>query len=583
MDQADGTRPTLLDAAGRPQARCEAAGDPNAARTTPPGRWLSGVAAAVATLLAVTVGRCIAQTPHPDAGAVSSRVAAGQLSVVRTADQVAVITPGPTVIAATPETIPPSIRFRAKTDGFDLLLSYTNDGPDPRDPAGIRIGSLALADAFKWHDFTSDGKPEDVERGEAGSIVRTATYPGQLYSPVAVVRDERVAIGVSVHYPVIEYRHDTRLVLRGTDAGLTLFVHLGATSARADGVSFDYPNPIAPGATRAYTVSVRVSRPERWLATLLPYRDSFHATYGGVRYERDPRPVRGIMLAQPRFLAGDNPMGFAPVARRPDLNGWTAFARDLRKIFAASDRVLLWAPTGLYGRNRNLNFPFLFTSHWLAAGHAMGDASEVLREVPPDGAELGLWWGRSAQVMRGWDSGEVSKLDPANAEHVEAAFAELDLATEAGATLVGLDAFAHHHTPYWDLFGWLERMRRRHPGVRFVTEGRGPDVLHLLAPTWLDAYVAVTADRRSPIHIRTSLVLADLLLPGHETWAGMAFHRLEKAAGQPVNLQVRRQEVRRMADLGYVPLLFEDLRLPSGTSAAPSWERTLKGLPGLSQ
>ena len=85
--------------------------------------------------------------------------------------------------------------------------------------------------------------------------------------------------------------------------------------------------------------------------------------------------------------------------------------------------MLLWAPTGLYGRNRNLNFPFLFTSHWLAAGHAMGDASEVLREVPPDGAELGLWWGRSAQVMRGWDSGEVSKLDPANAEHVEAAFA----------------------------------------------------------------------------------------------------------------------------------------------------------------
>ena len=137
---------------------------------------------------------------------------------------------------------------------------------------------------------------------------------------------------------------------------------------------------------------------------------------------------------------------------------------------------------------------------------------------------------------------------------------------------MGLDAFSHRHLPVWDSYRWLQRMQQRQPSMNFVTEGCGADVMHTLAPTWLDAYPANARVNRQRYPLSRSHALADWLLPGHEIWAGMLFNRRAEAEGREVPLPTMRDEIRRIADLGYVPVIFVEAARPSqGTQAAESW------------
>ena len=50
----------------------------------------------------------------------------------------------------------------------------------------------------------------------------------------------------------------------------------------------------------------------------LPYRDYFIQKYGGVQYERDPRPVSCLVINNPECQSAENPLGSrsAPMSSR---------------------------------------------------------------------------------------------------------------------------------------------------------------------------------------------------------------------------------------------------------------------------
>ena len=197
-----------------------------------------------------------------------------------------------------------------------------------------------------------------------------------------------------------------------------------------------------------------------------------------------------------------------------------------------------------------------------------GAVDELSGMTLPDQSAWGLWWGHSLEYQPSWNSPDVTSLDLDEPRQVEAAFAELDRAAQAGATLMGLDAFSHRHLPPWKSYHWLLRMQQRHESMTFITEGCTVDFMHTLAPTWIDSYAAnsLPAHRQGDLSRRHAL--ADWLLPGHEIWAGMLFNRKSEATGTELPLPMMRREIARIAQLGYVPVIFIEAARPAQTLRA---------------
>src|SRR5207249_3767796 len=152
-----------------------------------------------------------------------------------------------------------------------------------------------------------------VSADGATFVSRSWTYPGELYSPAVVLSNEDYAVGLSIQYPVLEARHEVRLGLTGipgaaganTCAWVARFQLGGTTQRLAHGAE------IGAGQTRTYVVSLRVcASPKEWVRTLLPYREFFRATYGGVRYARRPEPIMSVAMSDPALLSRQNARGW---------------------------------------------------------------------------------------------------------------------------------------------------------------------------------------------------------------------------------------------------------------------------------
>src|SRR5690606_36722524 len=160
---------------------------------------------------------------------------------------------------------------------------------------------------------------------------------------------------------------------------------------------------------------------------------------GDVKYERGPRPVLGGAIANGAHLAPDNRMGFSPDQRcRAEKYGFGPWVEVLNQYRASGyERAMLWAPNRLFYKHREPNYPFQFTSRWKALPEMRRSVRE-LQQLAATGYDLGLWWGRSAQVMMSWDTDQMTRLNPQNITHRRLAFEELDGAAAAGAKLVWL-------------------------------------------------------------------------------------------------------------------------------------------------
>jgi hypothetical protein len=382
--------------------------------------------------------------------------------------------------------------------------------------------------------------------------IHAAQWPEEWYSPVMVLRDDRVTVGVSVMYDAVAYDQSIELRLLG---------HRPSSPASASGLDLRLSvlGQVPPGTTRTYRVAVRLARPaEHWLETLVPYRDFFRDTYGGVAYTADPRPVAGEAFAHEHLLSPDNPRGFQHPEMRPDLHGYGPWASRLRADVRRRGfhRVMLWAVSGLYDKNRALNYPFNIITGVRGQEKMVRSLGDLASIAGPD-LSVGFWWGTTWDIKRRWDDGKVEPLDLGNPDLVAIANRELDAAVTLNATMIGLDAYPVRSPG--QIFNRLLAMRQRHPGVTYITEVSGPDMLHVLAPTWVNAYDVTGPD-----------ILAHFLVPGHETWAGVRYDVIEKRTGTKLDAFDRFAEARRLARAGYVVMDLYGIAVNDTLNASPA-------------
>lgn len=455
-----------------------------------------------------------------------------------------------------------TVRLVPHPTGFDLVINYTNRTSARTQLGAITIPGIRIGRVATYRDLRADAKTVSVDHQNRNYAGPGHNYPTHLYSPVYVVGDDTFMLGISLLYPVLELDHEATFMLTSPGSPFS-------DSGRNWEVDIWLRDDLDPGETREYTVAVRATDdPSEWIRTLVPYRDYFRSLYGGVQYDADRRPVSGIPMADPGAFREDNPLGFAwPENWRPDRRGWGPVLEYVRlRPQRRYQRTMLWAPSGLFRMNQQHNFPFQFTSHMLEYPR-MRESLGEFRRVSQAGIELGLWWGQSTYIMREWDTPHREPLDPDNPEHVELALRELDLAVnELGATVIGLDAFGLEMSPA-DSYEWLRTMQRRHPHVKFITEASHADIYHAIAPTY--AFVPFQSE------IQTPKVMADFLLPGHETWASVSFFSMAHELGRPPTDAEKKAEIERITSMGYIAVVFDDYTLNRDYLAAKSWEFTI--------
>jgi len=473
-----------------------------------------------------------------------------------------------------PSTIRTATSIKASPDGFDVTYEFNNKSNAAVPISGIALPPLSLGANIDFHDLEHSGWA--VPLSGVGTR-RQATYPSELYSPVFVLSGSGTTVGISLQYPVLEFRHDASLSITSTSYGVWQpDVRFGGPIPQGD-LWWGNSASIPPNRSQRYTVSVRFAPATNdWKSTLAPYRDYFRTTYGPVAYTRQAAPIKGIALAAMDRQSPQNPNGWYEVAGDPHRNGYRTAARAVEQALQTSARVVVWAPTGLAYQNQSLNYPPQFASRWNNPGAGampMRDAPEQFRRMNYSaGRQWGLWWGHAAEVSPGWDTLPLSRADPNNPAHRALLQAELRAAAAAGAKIIGLDAFAHCRNPIWNLTVLLEFYRQEAPGVTFCTEGRACDVLHRLAPTWLDAFATQNTSAGTKARIRGPFHLADFIVPGHETWAGMCYDRDPEPAlfGPNASPAAQTRDLNRIMQLGYVPVTWLPLSLDSLSATAPT-------------
>jgi len=471
----------------------------------------------------------------------------------------------------------PRLTLAPTGDGFDLILEYHNTTNRRASLGRVTIGGFRFGNVIHTRDFRYDGKESTLEHSGRPVAPGGWYYPDGWYAPVLALREDPYTVGVSVQYPIMEYKHQVRMrvaTTRGRFAreGLPWVAEIFLNPEAPDINKYSPEGDLAPGERRRYVVSVRIARQGRpWVETFAPYRDYFHQTYGGVAYERDPRPVHGVSVAVRGRQSRDNPYGFTRENLRPDRHGWKPWVDLLvARRQTGWERVMVWSPSGVAPGGADRAHVFRFVSPWMdAAGRGMrtGDGVSEFRRVGLNGVDLGFWWGRSAQVLDDWSDENPEELDPDNPTHVARAFRELDLAVESGVTTIGLGAF--RRMPAWRAERWLEMMQDRAPGVRFVLEPISGDVLHRLAPAFL---VATRPAQAADLRLEAPHALADYLLPGHETWGLIRRDRLESFLGRSATDADAASEARRVAALGYVPVVGFHIEARGAFEAAESWD-----------
>ena len=449
-------------------------------------------------------------------------------------------------------------------NGFDVRITLRNPTAEPVRMPTLHVGGIRFGLEVGAFDFRIDCKPEVLSHLDRNFSGRGAPYPGDNYSPTEVLHDAQHTIGFSLHYPVLEYEHRVRLQPISPGG---MYTHGGRNWEIVGILDGDLP----AGAEREYVLAVRVlpsSMP--WQLTLLPYREYFHSLYGGVRYTRDPRPVAGQPVAILAAIRLDNPRGY--VGDRPDVDGWRSWANKLREShYRGFDRFMVWVPTGLY--DAEVARPFNFPAQFMTELYNMPRSRDTLHELSAladIGMDMGYWWGHSQWVATQWNPSSIAVLDRKNPDHIRRMLAEVDVAAALGAKMIGLDAFAY--MPDWEAYRWLRLMQERYPGMQFIAEPSPSDIIHTLAASFF-----MWHETQNPHY------LADFLLPGHESWVGVAFNTIEMFQGRTLSTQERRQELERAASWGYVNCVFDrflDNPRDARLRAAESWRNTVPaGLP----
>lgn len=533
------------------------------------------------------------QLPAPESGEpiVNVTYANGQVTMRDAADNTPLVMPRGLSLfddRNIPSAVKPSVEVNAQPSGYDVVYTFRNEGSTPRPLANLSTGIITLGRHVTYQDMRWTCGPEsyDVENHR----VRTFGYPRQVYSPVTVLRNANYAVGVSLQYPILDYKHDCRISLRAPGGRLARgdggrgfeVVHMLSNSSAPGGNENGNPASLNPGESRTYVVSVRVTKTsDEWIRTLVPYRNFFRSTYGGVTYTRDTTPINGTPMALPERVSRDNPAGFLGGAARPDLEGYGDWVQRILSRRGWKS-YMLWGAAGMYSRGEmNYRWPYQVATRLVNNPRLSVSATDNnggIASIARPGRQLGIWFFRSVEVARAWDATEREAFDPDNPEHVRLFLDEVNAAVALGATMIGLDTFTPDVTPIWKLHPWLKRLRTEYPQIRFGIEPITCDILHALAPTKLrgnnDRGGVAPSSLEELYIIKNPHYLADFLLPGHEIWGGFRYGAY-KAFNATVTPAIVDRDMRELASYGYVPLIMGDVDQPGTYTVAESWKTTV--------
>jgi hypothetical protein len=513
---------------------------------------------------------------------VNSRLVSGQLEMRDARNGQFIVVPKAPIIHGFPASIQTTVVLRSQPTGADLVVTAHNTSSAPATAGHIMVGILNLGQSIETFDFRATGG-DPVHRDWNNYAGAAFNYPDDMYSPVFVARNGTYTVGISMQYPVMDYKHDVVLSM----------VNPGGGMAAGEGgpgwlAMYWLGNPqntmtarwatLAPGETRTYVVSVRVTtNTQEWETTLLPYRGYFRSHYGGVKYTRDTTPIIAMQMADSAHLSPSNPYGFG--GGRVDITGWAPVRDVLLGAYAQWPTVMLWTPSGLYLNHQERNFPFQFTTHWNATPRLAEVYSPTtgLPSAVAAGKKVGLWWGRSAEVAMTWDTGDYEFLDPDNPSHMRAVLAEMDGAARSGATLVGLDTFQTNCIPIWKAYPYLQMLEQRYPNIKFCTESSSCDILHTICPTFVtgwQSFASRPANVSDLVTIRHANYLADFINPGHETWGSVSYQEMRVWFHSEPSRTLVRDTATSFASYGYRPVLCETMDYTPLT-AARTWETSL--------
>lgn len=374
-----------------------------------------------------------------------------------------------------------------------------------------------------------------------------------------------------------------------------------------------------------------VLQEQDWMWTLSPYVRYFKTmTAGSPRHAKRPDPLlyRFLALRQTQ-VCPTNEYAFEESYGIPE-HGWKLVIEQLKAdVDNGWQREMLWnvggvmpsykpdacttttldgwgpsacgsCPDTVLGRllhessDSDYNFPSYLAQQWdwstppaLPASPAptapamsgtLPTLFDFLTETPE--FSLGFWWGYSSRPFSGWMTPgfhTYSNGDPADAAWQEAqlgvAFEGAGPGRVARVREIGLDTF--HDMPMWEAAARLANLAHEDPSysqLRYVTESRGGDLLHLLSATYVYNEKIDGSTR-----LLTPHYLADLLHVApqgngwggeHETWAQILFR--ESQCGSPCHAECQpggssgchdlfvsylRPRAIRALQLGYVPLI----------------------------
>lgn len=451
-------------------------------------------------------------------------------------------------------------------NGFDLVVEYQNHSATESLPLGtISIPGLRFRQnigqtihRIDWYNLNYNQEgwatyEHNISTG--GFLHELKTWPSHpplqpFSSPVRVLKADGYYYGASIQYPMLEYGHSVGMQL-GMPGGL-----YNSTGSNWH-IEFQLLNAsVAPGERKSYTVSFRMMRESSvrpnsndWLRVVTPYRDYFHRTYGAaLRYVPDKRPIGAMEAASVGDISlPNNSHGFICYGGIcPHIAGWEAY-QNIYQYYRDRGymRTMLWVPSGLFNVHRDLNYPFQFTTGMPNFSNAV----TTFNQIAPS-QSIGLWWGNTAILMNGWDSGVTAPFDPFLSSHATRGFEEFDKALELGAKEIGLDAYIY--LPGRGI-PWIEMMRERAGApIRFTEEGISADIDSLYIASWVDNYVR-----------RTPKIFGDFLAPHRDVVSGV---RLDPAQwGRLLSLTEKQAEVELALNNGFIPNIWEVDSIPAPT------------------
>lgn len=473
----------------------------------------------------------------------------------------------------------------ARPDGVDLLVEWTHNESTsgPMGQGALLINSIRLADSLPvegkagYRDFRDQNRKHDYRPLSDANTSFAVAYPQNMYSPAHVYHTENFDLGIAVKYDVLGEEYSI-IFQRGKNANSTTErLRIEPNFDNSFGAN-GRPNPdafLSYGETKSFVITLRLDprasismTGNDWMSTLVPYRQHFRHLYGDVRYTQDPRPMAGATMAfgtsteQCPPTGNRNPYGFAgglaAIHNRPNQDGFTDI---VNQSWLASGgyydkgwpRMMIWKPSGEYVSG---GMAWQITSNWKAVNQvassdptqyrnapcfgtteiedSLPELAKLYSDDPEDLREFGLWWGRATRyVPNGWNNtdfewppiGGQANIDRSNPTHVGSAFHELEGAYGVNATFIGLDAcFTHMRAS--DLYWWIDEMTEAwegfgegHPSVRFMTELGTADFIHIKASAFFFYNLSSSHTDNTPSP--QSVVLADFLNPGHESFGGI--------------------------------------------------------------